>query len=158
MRVDQMMSRPVQRCRPEDSLAHAARLMWEHDCGCLPVVGGDTANSVAGMITDRDICMCALFHNEPLANICVSTAMAKDVQVCRPYDDLRAAEEIMRAARIRRLPVVDDDGVVVGMITLADLAQEAFGERGTSKHEISETSVAHTLAEICRAQHHELAA
>ncbi len=158
MRVEQIMARPVQFCGPEDSLAHAAQLMWEHDCGCLPVVAGGAGGSVAGMITDRDICMCALFQKRPLEDLRVSTAMAKQVQVCRPYDDLRSAEETMRAARIRRLPVVDDDGVLIGMISLADLAQEALRERDSSKREISEKAVGHTLAAICRAQHRELAA
>ena len=158
MRVEQIMARPVQFCRPEDSLAHAAQLMWDHDCGCLPVLAGDAGTGVAGMITDRDICMCALFEKRPLEDLRVSTAMAKQVQLCRPYDDLRKAEKIMRTALIRRLPVVDDDGVLVGMISLADLAQEALRERDTTKREISEKAVGHTLAAICRAQHRELAA
>jgi CBS domain-containing protein len=158
MRVEQIMARPVQVCGPEDSLAHAAQLMWDHDCGCLPVVAGGGGTGVAGMITDRDICMCALFQKRPLEDLRVSTAMATQVQVCRPYDDLRSAEKIMSAARIRRLPVVDDDGALVGMISLADLAQEALRERDTSKREISEKAVGHTLAAICRTEHRELAA
>ncbi len=158
MRVEQIMSRSVQCCRPEDSLARAAQLMWEHDCGCLPVVGGDGVTRVDGMITDRDICMCALFQNQPLGGLRVSTAMAKRVEVCRPYDDLLGAEKIMRAARVRRLPVVDDDGVLVGMVSLADLAQEALRERETPKREITDKGVSRTLAAICRPPHRELTA
>lgn len=158
MRVEQIMARPVQFCGPDDSLAHAAQLMWNHDCGCLPVVARDSGAGVAGMITDRDICMCALFQKGPLEDLRVSTAMARQVQVCRPSDDLLSAEKIMRAARIRRLPVVDDDGALVGMISLADLAQEALRERDASKREITEKAIGHTLAAICRAQHRELAA
>ena len=64
MRVEQLMSRPVHCCRPEDTLACAAQLMWDHDCGCVPVVAAD-GTGLAGIITDRDICMCAYFQNKP---------------------------------------------------------------------------------------------
>jgi CBS-domain-containing membrane protein len=110
------------------------------------------------MITDRDICMCALFERQPLEDLRVSSAMAKQVQVCRPYDDLLDAEKIMRATRVRRLPVVDDDGALVGMVSLADLAQEALRGRDVSRPEIAEQAVGHTLAAICHPQCHELAA
>lgn len=158
MRVDQIMSRPVHCCRPGDSLAEAAWLMWEHDCGCLPVVSGEGISVVVGMITDRDICMCALFERQPLEQLRVATAMAKQVRSCRPSDQLPAVEEIMRTARLRRLPVVDDDGVLVGMVTLADLAREALRERGTRRREVTERAVGHALAGICQPQHRELAA
>jgi CBS domain-containing protein len=157
MRVEQVMSRPVHFCHPEDSLAKAACLMWDHDCGCLPVVA-EGAHRVAGMITDRDICMHALFENKPLAELQVKQAMATDVQVCRPYDELSVADEIMRGARLRRLPVLDDDGNLVGMVTLADLAREAQRETAMPERDISEKAVAHALAEICHQHHRDVAA
>ena len=157
MRVEQLMARPVQCCRSEDTLARAAQLMWDHDCGCLPVCGGDSVARVVGVITDRDICMCALFQNKPLQELRVSEAMAKQVQACRPSDSLADAEKMMREARIRRLPVVDKDALV-GMISLADLAQEAVRERAATSQEITETEVGDTLAAICEPLHRQLAA
>ena len=158
MRVEQIMARSVQSCRQEDSLARAAQLMWDHDCGCLPVSGGDGGARVVGVITDRDICMSALFQGSPLGELRVSEAMSKQLQVCGPRDSLAAAEKKLREARIRRLPVVDDEGVLVGMISLADLAQEAARERGTAKREITESEVVDTLATICEPLHRQLAA
>lgn len=158
MRVEQLMARPVQCCRPEDTLARAAQLMWDHDCGCLPVVTGDGDMQVQGVITDRDICMCALFRAKPLHELRVGEAMAEQVKVCNPGSSLAKAEKIMREAQIRRLPVVDGQGRLVGMITLADLAQEAVREQNASKQEITETEVGGTLAAICEPVGRQLAA
>jgi CBS domain-containing protein len=158
MRVDQIMARPAQCCRPDDTLARAAQLMWDQDCGCLPVAGGNGVDRVVGIITDRDICMSALFQGKPLGQLRVSDAMSKQVEVCRPADSLASAEETMREARIRRLPVVESDGALVGMISLADLAQEAARERTAAKHEITEGEVAGTLAVICEPLHRQIAA
>jgi CBS domain-containing protein len=157
MRVEEVMTRRVHSCRPEDTLARAAQLMWDHDCGCLPVLGSNGAERVVGMVTDRDICMCALFESSPLSSLRVSRAMAKQVHACQPYDSLADAERVvMREARVRRLPVVDESDALVGMISLADVAQAA--ERGSSaeRAEITPLDVAATFAEISRALHREL--
>jgi len=158
MRVEQLMARPVQSCRAEDTLARAAQLMWDHDCGSLPVCGGNGVTRVVGVITDRDICMCALFQNKPLQELRVSEAMAKQVQVCRPSDTLADAEKAMRETRIRRLPVIDEQDALVGMISLADLAQEAARERAATSQDITETEVGDTLAAICAPLHRQLTA
>jgi CBS domain-containing protein len=158
MHVEQLMARPVQSCRAEDTLARAAQLMWDHDCGCLPVAGGDGITRVVGVITDRDICMCALFRNKTLQELRVSDAMAKQVQTCRPSDSLADAEKTMKEARIRRLPVIGDEDALVGMISLADLAQEAARERAATSQEITETEVGDTLAAICEPLHRQLTA
>ena len=158
MRVEQLMPRPVQSCRHSDTLARAAQLMWDFDCGCLPVVSDPRSKRIAGILTDRDICMCALFKNKPLHEIQVSEAMAKEVLVCQTSDDLGQAELIMREARVRRVPVTDDDGALVGMLSLADLAHEAAREVDTSRHDITEMDVGDTLAAICTPSHKELAA
>ena len=158
MRVEQIMARPVQYCGPNDTLARAAQLMWEHDCGCLPVCAPDGAARVVGVITDRDICMCALFHNSRLADLRVSEAMAKQVKVCSATDGLADAEAIMRAGQIRRLPVVDAESALVGMISIADLAQEAARSWAATTKEITETEIGDTLAAICKPLHHDLAA
>ena len=146
MRVEQLMARPVQCCRPDDMLAHAAEFMWKHDCGSLPVVIGDGAMRVASVITDRDICMCSLFQDKRLRELQVSQAMAKQVQVCRASDSLADAETILRKALVRTLPLVDEEGTLVEIISLADLANEAAKESASHRQEITETEVADTLA------------
>jgi CBS domain-containing protein len=151
MRVEQLMTRRVRICRPDDTLERAAQLMWDHDCGSIPVCTDEAGSVAVGIITDRDIAMCAMFHPRPLRDLPVSEAMSRNLRVCRPSDSLEAAEGIMRDAQVRRLPVVDADGRVIGMISLADLAAEAAREcaPGASK-EITETEVGDTLSAICQ--------
>jgi CBS-domain-containing membrane protein len=156
MLVEQLMARPVETCRASDTLAHAAQLMWDHDCGCLPVC--DDSERVIGVITDRDICMCGLFERRPLEELSVATAMSKDVHVCRADDTIEHAEELMRDERIRRLPVVDDGRTLVGLIALADLAREAADESRGDKHDVTESEVGFTLAAICAPLPHQIVA
>jgi len=158
MRVEQLMTKQVQSCRPDDTLERAAQLMWDHDCGSLPVCSGADASRTVGMITDRDIAMCGMFHPKPLCDLPVSEAMARNPRTCRPTDAIEDAEKIMRDAQIRRLPVVDDDGRLIGMISLADLAREAARERTRQSPRVTETEIGDTLAAICTASSRRVAA
>lgn len=158
MRIEQIMTRNVYTCRQDDSLEHAAQLMWDRDCGCLPVSASDDATRVAGLITDRDICMCALFQHKPLAELRVSEAMSKQVLGCRPSDSVSAAEKVMAQAQIRRLPVLDEQGALVGIVSLSDVARQAEREMVEAKPEISEMEVGDTLAAICQPTANTLAA
>jgi CBS domain-containing protein len=149
MRVEELMSRQVYWCRPDDGMNRAAQLMWEHDVGVIPVCsGGDGATRVAGVITDRDIAMCALFRGKPLHEIQVQEGMTRDLQVARPRDGASEAEQIMRRARVRRLPIVDDSGMLVGIVSLADLSREAAREPSTRTGDVSSGEIADTLAAI----------
>jgi len=149
MQVEHLMTKQVKSCSPEDTLDRAAHLMWEGDCGCLPVCTGNGINRVVGVITDRDICMSALFQGKPLRDLHVSDAMAKKLLACGPRDALSAVESTMRRARVRRLPVIDDRGALIGIIALADLAREAVREHGATNKSVSEAHVGDTLAAIC---------
>lgn len=126
MLVRYLMTQNPSSCRPSDHLDAAARLMWETDCGAVPIV--DDGGRVVGMLTDRDVCMAAYTQGEPLRSIPVSVAMARDVVTCAAEDDVDVAEQAMRDARIRRLPVVDKDRRLVGMLSLNDLAREAINK------------------------------
>jgi CBS domain-containing protein len=158
MRVEQLMTKQVRSCRPDDTLERAAQLMWDHDCGSLPVCAGNDASRTVGIITDRDIAMCGMFHPKPLRDLPVSEAMARNPRTCRPTDGIEDAEKIMREAQIRRLPVVDDDGRLIGMISLADLAREAARERARPSPRVTDTEIGDTLAAICTASSRRVAA
>lgn len=147
MRISQIMSRNVETCRPEDTLAVAAGKMWDHDIGCLPVVGAN--GQLVGMVTDRDISMCSYTQGKPLFEIPVSVAMAKNVFSCRAEDSLIEAEETMRSRQLRRLPVLDSNDGLVGVISLNDLAREAEREAGRKGKEVSAQEVTATLAAVC---------
>jgi CBS-domain-containing membrane protein len=149
MQVNEIMTREVQSCRPDDSLDRAAQLMWDHDCGCLPVCDGDGAGRTIGVITDRDVCMAALFQGKPLRELRVREAMAQQLLACQPQHSLEQAERTMRNARVRRLPVVDDRGALIGMLSLADIAREAVAEQSQAQRQVTELEVNDTLAAIC---------
>jgi CBS domain-containing protein len=149
MRVSQLMNTRVHTCHASDSLDLAAQRMWSNDCGCLPVLEPDGSGQVIGIITDRDICMSAMFQGKPLASLSVSEAMARNVRTCRQSDTTGSAETVMREARIRRLPVVNDDGALVGVLSLADLAREAAREQCAPHKHLTGDEIGITLAAIC---------
>jgi CBS domain-containing protein len=97
------------------------RIMWESDCGCVPVVECD--GTVVGMITDRDICMAAYTQGRRLTHMTVEGAASKNLVTIGKDESLRRAEELMRDAQVRRLLVVDSAGRLVGLLSLADLAR-----------------------------------
>jgi CBS domain-containing protein len=119
--VHDIMRVRVYTCSIDDSLHRAAQIMWEKDCGCLPVI--DAAHHVHAVITDRDICMAALTQGVPLAATRVSSAMSRSLTTCSPDDSVGMVEELMRRQQIRRIPVVDEAGLLIGMISLADVAR-----------------------------------
>lgn len=111
MTIDEVMTRPVWTCAPTDSLRRAAQIMWEHDCGSVPVVSDD--GRVQGMITDRDVCMTGFLRGEPLNDCAVHEVMARPVVTSLASDSVETAHEVMRRYRIRRLPIVDGEGRLV---------------------------------------------
>jgi CBS-domain-containing membrane protein len=156
MKVWELMKREVASCAPSDSLNAAARIMWERDCGCVPVV--DRNGRVVGIITDRDICMGAYTQGRTLHLIQVQDVMARPVVSCAPEDDLVTAEKLMRDNKVRRLPVCDSDGKLVGMISLSDIALEAERERRAGGgRAIRSTEVAEILGAVSQPRPHALA-
>jgi CBS domain-containing protein len=119
MKVKEVMTTDVKRCTPETNLAAAARIMWESDCGAVPVTG--ERDDVIGIITDRDICIAAATRPRTEGEIPVKEVISKKVYTCAPGDDVRAALETMKARKVRRLPVVEH-GRLVGIVSIHDIA------------------------------------
>ncbi len=142
------MTTDVGACRPFDSIDRSAKLMWERDCGAVPVV--DQEGRAIAMLTDRDICMAALTQGRPLGEIHVSSAMSRRLWGCGPQDDVKEAEKVMRAHQVRRLPVVDADGKLVGVLSIGDLARVAVSTKGgrAKKKEVGPSEVGETLGAI----------
>ena len=154
MRIAEIMSRPAATCRPNESLQEAARLMWECDCGAVPVVQDD--GTIAGIVTDRDIAMAAYTKGERLRDIQVKGAMSKVVFTVRPETSLEEAERLMSDKQIRRLPVVDERKRPIGIISLGDVARFSAGDRSAGRGEKSERDTARTLAEISKPRSQEM--
>ncbi len=150
MKVKKLMTPEVGSCPLDARLTDAAKIMWEKDCGIVPVVDG---GRLAGIITDRDVAMAGLMTGLPLGLVHVSDVMTTDAATCGPDDDLIEAHARMRELQVRRLPVVDEDDAVVGMLTLNDLVNEAFSSRSKAAQK-RQRDAARTLAEVSR--HHEI--
>jgi CBS domain-containing protein len=102
--------------------------MWEGDCGAVPVT--DERDHVVGVITDRDICIAAATRPRSEAEIPVRDVISKAVYTCAPGDDIRAALETMMLRKIRRLPVVEQGGRLVGIVSIHDIAVQARNKSG----------------------------
>jgi len=153
MKVEQTMMRDVKVCNTGDTLNRAAQLMWDFGCGCVPVLGANSDGAVVGVVTDRDIAMAAYTQGKPLFAIPVVTAMARKVIACRVGDGISQAEALMRDNRVRRLPVVDQNDRLVGILSLDDIAREAQREAGSGRRaEVNAEGVAETLAAICESR------
>ena len=146
MNISEVMTRNVKSCSQDDNLGYAARLMWENDCGCVPVVDGD--GRVTAMLTDRDICMAAYTQNRPLSEMPVSSASSRGVFFARASDSVDTAERMMQQKQVRRIPILDNDRRLVGILSLNDLAraQHAFGHKAHDG--LSTDSIADTIAAI----------
>ncbi|HWA70722.1 MAG TPA: CBS domain-containing protein [Polyangiaceae bacterium] len=123
MNANELMTRNVATCWKDASLEQAARIMWEADVGCLVVT--DAERHAVGMLTDRDIAMAAYTQGVRLGEASVAGAMANRVCSCSPETSAADVEALMQSAQIRRVPVVDSDGKLLGIVSLADLARSA---------------------------------
>jgi CBS domain-containing protein len=140
MKISMLMTKAPYTCRSTDFLDVAAKLMWDHDIGSVPVV--NERGRVVGMLTDRDIAMAGFHQAQPPSAIPVAQTMAQHVISCMPDDEVAGVEALMAKHQIRRLPVIDEHGVPIGLISLNDIARKV----GMSS--VSSTDVARTLAAV----------
>ena len=152
MKVKELMTESACSVKASQHLNEAAYLMWEFDCGCLPV--SDESDSIVGVITDRDICMAAYTKGQPLDIIPVSTAMSSVVYSCKEGDSIEDAEDIMSHHQVRRLPVLKGNQKLLGMISLNDIAL-AYKNRSLGSS-VKATDIAKTLSSISAHTHGSL--
>ena len=126
MNVKDIMTQGVLTCHPDDDLATAAKLMWDGDCGILPVMEG---GKLRGLITDRDICMGVATQGCPAKQITGRQVMNSNPVSCLPDSDLNSALDSMRKHRVRRLPVIGRDGELEGILSINDIILEAKASR-----------------------------
>jgi CBS domain-containing protein len=154
MRVEQLMTRELKVCTEADTLNRAAQMMWEYDCGCVPVISANGDGRLLGIVTDRDVAMAAYTQGKQLWAIPVGAAMAHKVIACHASDGISQAESLMRDNRVRRLPVLDQNEHMVGLLSLSDVAREAEREAGAGKRaEVTKEAVSETLASLCQPRH-----
>jgi CBS domain-containing protein len=122
MRAREIMTAEPACCTPDSRAEDAARLMREHDCGAIPVVEDDGSRKLVGMVTDRDIAVRAVADGRG-PDTSVRDIMTSSPKSCSPDDDVHDVEEVMKSAQVRRVPIIDASGQIVGVIAQADLAR-----------------------------------
>lgn len=144
MSINEVMSQPLVTAPTMCTVDAVARLMWEFDCGIVPIVSDD--GRLAGVITDRDICLAAYTQDKPLSAILVTSAMTKQIFSVRSDDAIETAERVMRENQVRRVLVIDAERRPVGILAMNDIARLAApaGESGVDRELVE------TLASIGR--------
>lgn len=154
MQVKDVMTSQPGTCGVDESANEAARIMWERDCGAVPVI--DSSGCVAGIVTDRDICMAAYFQGRPLSAIPLREIMAHQVCTCEEGADVIDVERTMRVHRVRRLPVVDDEGALAGIVSLSDLAQNVVETGALRQTRGDSREFIETVAAVTKPRHEVL--
>lgn len=119
MKVQDIMTRDVRSCGVDADVASVTKLMWDRDCGVIPVV--DAAGQVVGVVTDRDICIGLATKGRSAAHVAAREVMSRGLHTYLPDDDVTAALDTMKTAKVRRLPVIDRDGHLKGILSLNDV-------------------------------------
>ncbi|HXJ16788.1 MAG TPA: CBS domain-containing protein [Candidatus Polarisedimenticolia bacterium] len=155
MKVRDVMMRTPATCGAETNLGAAVEILWKRNCGFLPVV--DTNGKVIGVVTDRDICMALGTRGRLPGEITVGETISGKVFACRPDDDVRVALGIMGQEKVRRLPVINDEGKVEGILSMDDIVVHAEAGSPGRPSELSYQDVAVTLKRLYQADLPELA-
>lgn len=132
MKIHELMTRDPIACSPATNLAAVAEVMFQQDCGIVPVVGeGDV---VLGVVTDRDVAIALGTRHRLAADVRADEVMTSHVRCVREDEDVSVALEAMKAARVRRLPVLGLDGTLAGVLSINDLILAAAGGRPGVAH------------------------
>jgi CBS domain-containing protein len=123
MKLRQIMTTSPACCIPDDTSIRAARIMKEMDTGIVPVVEGSASRKVVGVVTDRDLCLGVVAEGKDPKSVQVQTCMTTKVVSCEPDDDVEKALKLMRENLIRRILVVDRQGIIQGVVSLADVVR-----------------------------------
>jgi CBS domain-containing protein len=139
--VRTLMKESPATCSPSDTLRRAAEILWNTDCGMVPVIEGD--GRLVGVVTDRDICMASYFRDQPISALDVGSTMSKNVHAARPDDSIETIVRLMADKQTRRVPLVENERLV-GIVALADVARHVKSLESSSACRM----LANTLAAI----------
>jgi len=148
MKISEIMSKNPRSVSPDTPVSEAAQLMKEEDVGLVPVVervgGAETRGRLVGVVTDRDIAIRAVAEGRA-ADAHVSEIMSGGVKTCGPDDSVESAMELMGREQVRRLPIVDERGSLVGVVAQADLVRMAGKDKQAERvvEKISQPSGKH---------------
>ena len=146
MKVRDIMVKTPVFCRPDTNLAAATEKMWVHDCGMLPVV--DDTLGVVGVITDRDICISLGTRNQKASDVLVRDVTSGKLHACSPEEEIHSALGTMEKGGVRRLPVVNREGKLMGVLSMGDITLHAQKTDGKKMPDLSSDDVVETYQGI----------
>ena len=146
MKVKEVMMGTPYTCRNETNLGEAAELMWKANCGFLPVT--ETDGKVCGVVTDRDICIALGTRNKVAGEVTVGEVMGNKLLACSPEDEIHVALLTMRDGHVRRLPVLDSNGKIAGVLSMDDILPRAEPAGSRKVVELSTDEVVRTFRAI----------
>ncbi|MFZ5842330.1 MAG: retron St85 family RNA-directed DNA polymerase [Pseudomonadota bacterium] len=130
MKIKDVMHRPVTSCQTGDNLEQAAKLMWQSDCGAIPVT--DRSDHPIGILTDRDITLAAARQHKPLWELkATDVIQQRPLYTCTADTELHDALHLMAEKQVRRLPVIDASGRLQGIVAMSDIVHEITRQAGT---------------------------
>ena len=148
MKVKELMTPDAKAIWLTESLTDAARLMWENDCGVLPII--KDGRKVIGLITDRDVCMASAMRDRNPSAISVEEVMTGQVYAVNPDDSIDQALQVMQEHQVRRLPVINAEGELEGILSLNDVVLNAKTSDGALGSSIGYGDVVKTYQAICQ--------
>jgi CBS domain-containing protein len=152
MKVQELMTKDVKTCGRDSNLAEVAGRLWDGDCGALPVV--DDESKVIGMISDRDICFAVATKGRLAAEISAGELIAgKPLFTCTTDDDVQNALSTMQQRQVRRIPVVNTEGRIEGILSISDVVLAASTDAQGIKQGVSSNEAISTLKGICEQRH-----
>src|SRR5215475_2529757 len=139
MKVKEIMSVKTACCTADDNVQTVAKMMCELNVGSIPVVTDQQSRALLGVITDRDLCCRVLAHGLDSKSTRIQEFVTYNPATCRDGENVEQCERLMQEHQVRRIPIVDRDNRVIGIVAQADLALKDKPER-----------VHKTLAEISK--------
>ena len=127
MQVREIMTREPACCTPETKLQDVARLMMDQDCGQIPVVDSKKSRKPVGVVTDRDITTRAVAAGKNPGDLAARDCMTTPVVTVTPETEVERCCQVLEQHQVRRVPVINDQGQLCGMVSQADIAKHASG-------------------------------
>ncbi len=127
MKAKDIMTKDPRVVTPETTVQEAARLMQSEDTGILPVVESEGSRRLLGVVTDRDIAIRVVAEGRMQAQ--VRDAMSSGIKTCNEDDDVKDVMDLMASEQVRRIPIVDEGGTIVGIVSQADIVREGDDKR-----------------------------
>jgi CBS domain-containing protein len=146
MKVKDVMTQSAICCRDETNVGAAVELLWVRNCGILPVIAAD--GRIRGVVTDRDICIAMGTRDRRPGDVRVSEIMSNNVISCKANDDIHEALSTMAEKKVRRLPVLDNDGFPVGVLSMDDIITHGDLNKWQGCCELSSEEIVRALKKL----------